>query len=492
MRDPDLVDSDRILDLDRVPTTLTVVGGGVIGSEYACLFAALGTRVTLVEGRDRLLGGVDEELSSALQLSLERMGAEILLGDAVKSVERIPGLATEALRLKLKSRRTLLADKVLFSAGRLGNTADLNLAAAGVAVTDKGRIPVNEHFQTNVPNIYAAGDVVGAPALAATAMEQGRVAMCHAFQIAFKTSVSAFQPYGIYTIPEISTIGPSEQDLKARGIAYETGHARFENNARGQITGDADGFVKILFDPKTRRLLSAHILGEHATELIHIPMFVLSSGGTIDAFIDAVFNYPTLAESFKYAAYDGLQRLAQRERAAPTPAAREPLPPAMRPWFAGLCFAGPTAAGQPLTLCVMDRWRRWEGEFRNAQPGAWRDRSFLQVAVGDKEHGHHRRCHPDLIGAHGRLGKMRERDRQIVPLRVIPNHGGSILRAVIPLDAGTPRVRIDGIAQNNEHRLPARVRVIDGHRGVLQTDGAMRHHSHRFAFDSRVAVSEGD
>jgi NAD(P) transhydrogenase len=370
MRDPDLVDSDRILDLDRVPTTLTVVGGGVIGTEYACLFAALGTRVTLVEGRDRLLGGVDEELSSALQLSLERMGAEVLLGDAVESVERMPGLATEALRLKLKSRRTLNADKVLFSAGRSGNTADLNLAAAGVAVTDKGRIAVNQHFQTNVPNIYAAGDVIGAPALAATAMEQGRVAMCHAFQIAFKTSVSAFQPYGIYTIPEISTIGPSEQDLKARGIAYETGHARFENSARGQITGDADGFVKILFDPKTRKLLSAHILGEHATELIHIPMFVLSSGGTIDVFIDAVFNYPTLAESFKYAAYDGLQRLAQRDRAAAPTAVREPLPPAMRPWFAGLCLTGPAAAGQSVALCVMDRWRRCRLSLWSYEPGA--------------------------------------------------------------------------------------------------------------------------
>ena len=182
MRDPDVVDSDRILDLDRVPTTLTVVGGGVIGTEYACLFAALGTRVTLVEGRDRLLGGVDEELSSALQLSLERMGAEILLGDAVESVERIPGLATEALRLQLKSRRTLNADKVLFSAGRSGNTADLNLEAVGVAVTDRGRIPVNEHFQTSVPHIYAAGDVIGFPALASTSMEQGRVAMCHAFR----------------------------------------------------------------------------------------------------------------------------------------------------------------------------------------------------------------------------------------------------------------------------------------------------------------------
>jgi NAD(P) transhydrogenase len=371
MRDPDLVDSDRILDLDRVPSALTVVGGGVIGTEYACLFAALGTRVTLVEGRNRILGGVDEELSSALQLSLERMGAEVILGDAVESVERTPGLATDALRLKLKSGRTLQADKVLFSAGRSGNTANLNLEAAGVAVADRGRIPVNEHFQTNVPNIYAAGDVIGSPSLAATAMEQGRVAMCHAFQIAFKMSVSAHQPYGIYSIPEISTIGPSEQDLKARGIAYEAGHARFDNNARGQITGDADGFVKILFDPGTRRLISAHILGEHATELIHIPMFVLSSGGTIDTFIDAVFNYPTLAESFKYAAYDGLQRLAQRQRSSSpeVAASGEPLPPAMRPWFAGLSLPGPPGAGQSLTLCLMDRWRRCRFVTWSYEPG---------------------------------------------------------------------------------------------------------------------------
>ena len=372
MRDPDLVDSDRILDLDRVPSTMTVIGGGVIGTEYACLFAALGTRVTLVEGRERLLGGVDEELSSALQLSLERMGAEILLGDAVESVERLPGLAADALRLKLKSGRELQADKVLISSGRSGNTEGLGLEAAGVAVADRGRIPVNEHFQTNVPHIYAAGDVVGSPALAATAMEQGRVAMCHAFHIEFKKSVSSFQPYGIYSIPEISTIGPSEQELKSRGIPYEAGRARFENNARGQITGDADGFVKILFDPASRKLLSAHILGEHATELIHIPMFVLSSGGTIDAFIDAVFNFPTLAESFKYAAYDGLQRLAQRGHAPPagTPDSREPLAPAMRPWFAGLRLPSPARPGQPLSLCLMDRWRRCRLETWSYEPGA--------------------------------------------------------------------------------------------------------------------------
>jgi NAD(P) transhydrogenase len=312
MSDPDVVDSDRILELDRVPLSMTVVGGGVIGTEYACLFAALGTRLTLVEGRNRLLSGVDEDLAQALRLSLEHMGAEVLFGDAVESVERLPGRRSNALTLRLKSGRRLRADKVLFSTGRSGNTTGLNLEAIGVGLAERGHVLVNEHFQTAVPHVYAAGDVIGFPALAATAMEQGRVAMCHAFRIAYKTAVSSFQPYGIYSIPEISSIGPSEQELKEKGIPYEIGRARFENNARGQIMGDTDGFIKLLFDPNTRRLLAAHILGEGATELIHIPMLVLSSGGGIDAFIDAVFNFPTLAESFKYAAYDGLQRLARR------------------------------------------------------------------------------------------------------------------------------------------------------------------------------------
>ena len=372
MEDPDVVDSDRILDLDRVPTSMTVVGGGVVGTEYACIFAALGTRITLVEGRERLLAGVDEELSSSLQLSLEKMGAEILFGDAVESVERVPRRRTNALTLKLKSGRRLQADKVLFSTGRSGNTKGLDLEKLGVALTGRGHVLVNEHFQTVVPNIYAAGDVVGFPALAATSMEQGRVAACHAFEIAYKTGVSPFQPYGIYSIPEISTIGPSEQELKEKGIAYEIGHARFENNPRGQIIGEAEGFIKLLFDPQSRRLLSAHILGEHATELIHIPMHVLSSGGTIDVFIDAVYNYPTLAESFKYAAYDGLQRLAGRARAVSpgTGAARARSAPATRPWFLGLSLSDPPSSGRPAVVCLMDRFRRCRFFTWNSSPDA--------------------------------------------------------------------------------------------------------------------------
>lgn len=358
--DPDVVDSDKILNLDRVPASMTVVGGGVIGIEYACLFAALGTRITLVEGRDRLLAGVDEELSSAIQLSLEGMGAEVMLGDAVESVTRIPGRSANALKLKLASGRKIRADKVLFSAGRTGNTRGMNLESIGIVLTERGHIRVNEHFQTNVPWIYAVGDVVGFPALASTSMEQGRVAMCHAFGIAYKSRISPYLPYGIYSIPEISSIGPSEQELKEKGVDYEVGRARFENNARGQITGDADGMVKLLFEPRTRRLLAAHVLGEHATELIHIPMLVLSSGGTIDAFIDAVFNFPTLSESFKYAAYDGLQRLARREGTRPAlPSRRVRSHPATRDWFAGIApaIAGP-AAGRAFRVCLMDRWRR--------------------------------------------------------------------------------------------------------------------------------------
>ena len=357
--DPDVVDSDRILNLDRVPLSMTVVGGGVIGTEYACLFAALGTKITLVEGRNRILGGIDEELSMATELSLERMGARVLLGDAVDSIERDPSRATDALRLKLHSGRRIRADKVLISAGRAGNTAGLNLEKVGVTLTPRGHLEVNEHFQTKTPHIYAVGDVIGFPALASTSMEQGRVAMCHAFGIAFKTAMPPFTPYGVYSIPEISSVGPSEQELQKSGVDYEVGRARFENNARGQITGDSDGMIKILFEPSTKRLLAAHILGDQATELIHVPLFVLAHGGSIDEFIDAVFNFPTLSESFKYAAYDGLQRLARRTGGAPAVSRARRSDPATRPFAAGLDVSRPgLVPGRPSAVCVMDRWRR--------------------------------------------------------------------------------------------------------------------------------------
>ncbi len=307
--DPDVEDSDTILDLDRIPLSLAVVGGGVIGCEYACLFAALGTAIIIVEGRGALLGGLDGEMSAGIKASLERNGHEVMLGDAVESRARVPG---GPLRIVLKSGQILQVDKILYSAGRAGNTAGLALERAGLAVDNRGRLPVNEHFQTAQPHIYAAGDVIGNPALASVSMEQGRVAACHAFSIPYKTHVAPLTPFGVYTIPEISMVGPTEEELKAKGTPYEVGRARYEHNARGQIIGETDGALKLLFDPTTRKLLGVHIIGDRATELIHIGQMVMINGGAIDAFIDAVFNFPTLAEMYKYAAYDGLGRLAKR------------------------------------------------------------------------------------------------------------------------------------------------------------------------------------
>jgi NAD(P) transhydrogenase len=307
--DPDVEDSDTILDLDRIPGTLAVIGGGVIGCEYACLFAALGTRITIVEGRASLLGGLDREMTEALQRSLERGGHEVRLGDAVEAVARVPD---GPLRLRLKSGKTLDVDKILYSAGRAGNTKGLGLEAAGVQADERGRIAVNAHFQTSVPHIYAAGDVVGAPALASVSMEQGRVGVCHAFGFTYKTQVSPITPYGIFTIPEISMVGATEDDLVKKGAGYEVGRARYEGNARGQIIGDQDGLLKLLFDAGTKKLLGVHVIGDRATELVHIGQMVMEFGGGIDTFINCVFNFPTLSEIYKYAAYDGLGRLQRR------------------------------------------------------------------------------------------------------------------------------------------------------------------------------------
>jgi NAD(P) transhydrogenase len=307
--DPDVEDSDTLLDLDRIPDTLAVVGGGVIGCEYACVFAALGTRITLIEGRRSLMGFLDSEMSETLRLGLERDGHEVRLGDAVSSIARVPG---RSLRIELKSGAELMVDKVLYSAGRTGNTRGLGLDRAGVDMDAKGRILVNEHFQTSAHHVYAAGDVIGDPALASVSMEQGRVAMCHAFDFEYKTKVADLTPFGVYTIPEISMVGATEDALAAQGVAFEIGRARYQDSARGQITGERNGVLKILFEVPSKRLLGVHIIGDGATELIHIGQMVMAVGGTIDAFIDTVFNVPTLSELYKYAAYDGLGRLAGR------------------------------------------------------------------------------------------------------------------------------------------------------------------------------------
>jgi NAD(P) transhydrogenase len=305
--DPRFYDSDSILGMSRLPARLAVVGAGVIGCEYACVFAALGIAVHLIDGRDRLLGFLDGETSDRLRLQMELLGVRMALGNGV--IKALPG--PSAIHLVLRSGDTLEVDAVLVAAGRLGNTAGLDLERAGIAVGDRGHITVNEHFQTRVPHIYAAGDVIGFPALAATSMEQGRVAMCHAFGFPYKTAVSRILPLAVYSIPEVSMVGETEESCRDKGLRYCVGRAEYRGNARGQIVGDLAGQLKLVFDRHDRRLLGVHIVGEDAAELIHVGAMVMQAGGTIDAFIDAVFNYPSLSEAYKYAAYDGLGALAR-------------------------------------------------------------------------------------------------------------------------------------------------------------------------------------
>jgi NAD(P) transhydrogenase len=313
--DPDVDDSDEILALPRIPATLIVVGGGVIGCEYASIFAALGlTRVTLIEARDRLVGFIDDEIGERLVAAFGRLGIEVLLSDSIASWDK--GAGGHGVRVRLRSGKVLEADRLLAAAGRSGNTDDLGLEALGVLLDERGLISVNEHFQTAVPHIYAAGDVVGFPSLASTSMEQGRVAMCHAFGFSYKTQMTPLFPYGLYTIPEVSMIGDTEAGARKKGLDVEVGRAFYKDNARGQIINDPDGMVKLVFERSTRRLLGAHCLGERATELVHTAQAVLGFGGTIDYFIECVFNYPTLGEIFKYAAYDGLGRLAADRKSA--------------------------------------------------------------------------------------------------------------------------------------------------------------------------------
>jgi NAD(P) transhydrogenase len=313
--DPDVDDSDEILGLPAIPDSLVVVGGGVIGCEYASIFAALGrTKVTLVEAKDRLLGFVDEEIGERLTAAFGRLGIEVLLNDSIaRWGKRDDG---HGVRVTLRSGRVLDSDRLLAAAGRSGNTEGLGLAQLGVKLDERGLVVVDEHFQTSVPHIYAAGDVVGFPSLASTSMEQGRVAVCHAFGFTYKTRMAAVFPYGLYTIPECSMIGETEAGARKKGLDIEVGRAFYKDNARGQIINDPDGMVKLVFERESRRLLGVHCLGERATELVHTGQAVIAFGGSIDYFIEAVFNYPTLGEIFKYAAYDGLGRLAAARKTA--------------------------------------------------------------------------------------------------------------------------------------------------------------------------------
>lgn len=301
-------DSDEILHMDRIPRSMVVVGGGVIGTEYASIFTALGVQVTLVEPRGRVLPFVDGEIVDRLAAQLESLGMRFLYNDRMERLESVG----EGVRMTMHSGAVHDFDAALIAAGRQSNVQTLGLEEIGVKLGNRGLVLVDEHYRTSVPNIFAAGDVIGFPALASTSMEQARVAMVHAFGLGYKQTVSPVLPLAVYAIPEISAVGLNEEECREQGIDYLVGRAFFEHSARGQIIGDAAGMIKLVFAPADKRLLGAHIIGEQASELIHVAAQALARGETIDTFIEAVYNYPTLSDSYKYAAYDGLGALRRR------------------------------------------------------------------------------------------------------------------------------------------------------------------------------------
>ena len=302
-----VLDSDQVVHLKQLPKTLVVVGAGVIGIEYASMFATLGVQVTLVERRERPLEFLDREIVDELMHQLRQRNVTFRLGENVESLAVSDGSSRRAV-IMLESGKRLAADAVLFSAGRLAATESLDLAAAGLEADARGRLQVDEAFRTAVPHIFAAGDVIGYPSLAATSSEQGRLAACQAFGIEARPMARHF-PIGIYAIPEISMVGPPEHELTAQRVPYEAGVARYREIARGQILGDSSGFFKMLFHRENRRLLAVHCLGTGATELVHVGQAVLGLGGGLDYFLETVFNYPTLAECYKVAALDASNKL---------------------------------------------------------------------------------------------------------------------------------------------------------------------------------------
>jgi NAD(P) transhydrogenase len=304
-----ILDSDNVLTVERVPRSMVIVGAGVIGMEYASMFAALGSKVTVVEKRAGMLDMCDVEVVESLKYHLRDLAVTFRFGETVAAVERHPRGALTVLA----SGKKIPADAVMYSAGRQGLTDGLDLDRAGLTADPRGRIEVDEHYRTRVPHIYAVGDVIGFPALAATAMEQGRAAAYHAFGEPVGR-MHRLQPIGIYTIPEISFVGRTEDQLTEDSVPFEVGVARYRELARGQIIGDAHGMLKLLVSPEDRTLLGVHCFGTGATELIHIGQSVMGCGGTVDYLVDAVFNYPTLAESYKVAALDATNRLRQLDR----------------------------------------------------------------------------------------------------------------------------------------------------------------------------------
>lgn len=299
-----IIDSDHILEIDALPRSLIVVGAGVIGAEYASIFNALDIETTLLDSRETMMDFMDKEIIDEFTYNLKDRDITVRLGEEVTSIESVNGSAI----VKMASGKQVTADLALFAAGRQGCTDQLGLDAVGLNTDSRGRIGVNEHYQTDIEHIYAAGDVIGFPSLASTSMEQGRHAACHAFGAKAESNVEFF-PIGIYSVPEMSMVGMTEQEVRERGIAYETGVARIRETARGQILGLREGILKMIFSLEDKKLLGVHIVGEGSTELIHIGQAALSLGGNLDYFIHTVFNYPTLAEAYKVAAFDAYNRI---------------------------------------------------------------------------------------------------------------------------------------------------------------------------------------
>ncbi|WP_037084501.1 Si-specific NAD(P)(+) transhydrogenase [Neorhizobium vignae] len=311
-----VLDSDELLEIEQLPRSMVVIGAGVIGIEYATIFSALDAAVTVIDPKPTMLDFIDKEIVEDFTYQLRDRNMKLLLGQKADKVERLPD---GKVMVHVDSGRQIVTDMVLFAAGRMGATDTLNLAAAGLEADSRGRLKVNpETFETSVPNIYAAGDVVGFPSLASTSMEQGRVAARVAVGAIAKEPQKYF-PYGIYAVPEISTCGLTEEEMKERGIPYECGIARFRETSRGHIMGLDTGLLKLIFSLKTRRLLGVHIVGEGATELVHIGQAVLNLKGTVEYFVENTFNYPTLAEAYKIAGLDAWNRMGEAPKEAVTP-----------------------------------------------------------------------------------------------------------------------------------------------------------------------------
>jgi NAD(P) transhydrogenase len=297
-----IYDSDSILHMDHIPKTMVVVGGGVIGTEYASIFTALGIQVTLIEPRGRIVSFVDSEIGKRLTDQLEKLGLQFIFDDRMTAIES----RGDHVHLTLE-KGVVDSEVALIAAGRYSNVRGLGLDQVGVKTGERGLILVDENFQTSISNIYAVGDVIGFPALASTSMEQARAAIVHAFNLQYKEKLAPFLPLAVYAIPEISSVGLTEDECKEKDVPYLVGRAYYEENARGQIIGDLCGMIKLVFSSIDKKLLGAHIIGEQASELIHVAFHVMLANGTIDTFIEAVYNYPTLSDSYQYAAYDGLK-----------------------------------------------------------------------------------------------------------------------------------------------------------------------------------------